>query len=408
MRAVVVTLPEKGHYLPLIAPVRALEARGFEVVIAAQADIRPELAAHGLHRVALPPGAGPPADALRGQALAELLADPTALARWIRLLLVEAPAAGVAPMRAILRDVRPDVVAIDTMAYDGAIAAELEGVPWVGWATSLNPVIPEAFDSALIQTTRSLDDDRHALFAAHGLSASFRVSDVLSPRGTAVFTTEALVGPPPPQVELVGPSLRAPAQRSPPSGARPLVYASFGSQAWHQPDRYRAIAAATRELDVDVIIAMGDLAEPMAAELERDHLRCVRFAPQLELLGRASAMITHGGANSVMEALALGVPLVVAPICNDQPHNLRILERAGAGLGVDLSPLSPGTPRRPGALERADQALREALRAVLEDGPQRAATARLTASYASRSGAEGAASLAARHARSPSSLGGPL
>ncbi len=407
MRAVVVTLPEKGHYLPLIAPVRALEARGFEVVIAAQADIRPELAAHGLHRVALPQGAGPPADALRGQALAEILADPAALARWIRLLLVEAPAAGVAPMRAILRDVRPDVVAIDTMAYDGAIAAELEGVPWVGWATSLNPVIPETFDSALIQTTRSLDDDRHALFAAHGLSASFRVSDVLSPRGTAVFTTEALVGPPPPQVELVGPSLRAPAQRSPPSGERPLVYASFGSQAWHQPDRYRAISAATRELDVDVIIAMGDLAEPMAAELERPRLRCVRFAPQLDLLGRASALITHGGANSVMEALALGVPLVVAPICNDQPHNLRILERSGAGVGVDLSSLSPGAPRRPAALEQAAYALREALRAVLGDGPQRAATARLTASYASRSGAEGAASLAARHARSPSSLGGP-
>jgi UDP:flavonoid glycosyltransferase YjiC (YdhE family) len=186
------------------------------------------------------------------------------------------------------------------------------------------------------------------------------------------------------------------------------VYASFGSQAWHQPDRYRAIAAATRELDVDVIIAMGDLAEPMAAELERPRLRCVRFAPQLDLLGRASALITHGGANSVMEALALGVPLVVAPICNDQPHNLRILERSGAGVGVDLSSLSPGAPRRPAALEPAAYALREALRAVLGDGPQRAATARLTASYASRSGAEGAASLAARHARSPSSLGGPL
>jgi len=407
VRAVVVTLPEKGHYLPLIAPIRALEARGVEVVIAVAADIRDELADVGLHQVAVPPGAGPPAEALRGQALAEILADPTALARWIRLLLVEAPAAGVAPMRAILRDVRPDVVAIDTMAYDGAIAAELEGVPWVGWATSLNPVIPEAFDSALIQTTRSLDDDRHDLFATHGLQASFRVSDVVSPRGTAVFTTEALVGLPPPTVELVGPSLRAPVQRSSPSGPRPLVYASFGSQAWYQPDRYRAIAAATRELDVDVIMAMGDLAEPMAPELESDRLRCVRFAPQLDLLGRASAVITHGGANSVMEAIALGVPLVVAPICNDQPHNLRILERSGAGVGVDLSPLSPGAPRRPGAIEQAAYALREALCAALEDGPQRAAIARLAASYASRSGAEGAASLALRHARPPSSVGGP-
>ena len=408
MRAVVVTLPEKGHYLPLIAPVRALEARGFEVVIAVAADIRPELAALGLHRVAVPPGAGPPADALRGPALAEILAEPTALARWIRRLLVEAPAASIAPMRAILRDVRPDVVAIDTMAYDGAIAAELEGVPWVGWATSLNPVIPEAFDSALIQTTRSLDDARHALFAAHGLDASFRVSDVLSPRGTAVFTTEALVGPPAPAVELVGPSLRAPVQRSSSGASRPLVYASFGSQAWYQPDRYRAIAAATRELDVDVIMAMGDLVDRLGAELESERVRCVRFAPQLDLLGRASAVITHGGANSVMEALALGVPLVVAPICNDQPHNLRILERVGAGVGVDLSPLSPGTPHRPGALEQAASALREALRAALGDGPQRAATARLAASYASRSGAEGAASLAARHALSRSSLGGPV
>ncbi|MEJ7727612.1 MAG: glycosyltransferase [Polyangiaceae bacterium] len=319
-RALVVTLPERGHFHPLLGPAEVLTRRGLEVAWTSSVDIAGDLQRAGAGRVLVPEGAPPPATHLRGEALARLLRNPAALRGWIRKLLVEGTTRAVDPMRAVMRAFRPDVVAIDTMAYEGAIAAELEGIPWVGWATSLNPVVPPSFDSELLRTLHALDAERHALFASHGLRARFRVSDVLSPRGTAVFTTAALVGEAREAgIELVGPSLggrRSGERVEPGFGAgRPLVYVSFGSQAWHQPRRFEVLAAAAARLDVALVMAMGDLAEAWAQRSPGDpRLRCVRHAAQLDVLRRAALLVTHGGANSVMEALAAGVPVLVAPL----------------------------------------------------------------------------------------------
>ena len=379
MRILVVTLPEKGHYHPLLGPTSELVRRGADVTVAATSDIAAELLAAGAPRVLVPPGARPPDDSVRGEALARVLRDPLALAGWIRTLLVDAPRAAVEPLRAIVREVRPEVVAIDTMAYAAAIAAELEGVPWVGWATSLNPVVHA--DSELVRTLRALDPERHALFAEHGLAARFQISDVLSPRGTAVFATAALVGEAPREIRLVGPSLggaRAGELVDPAfAGGRPIVYVSFGSQAWYQPERFAKLFAAAASLDLAVIAAMGEL----AVTCREAHVRAVPVAAQLPALRHAAVCVTHGGANSVMEACAAGVPLLVAPICNDQPHNRTVVERAGCGLGIDL--------------ERCTQAeLTAALATLVADGPHRSRMRAVAADYAMYSGAVGAAELA--------------
>src|SRR5206468_1008082 len=76
--------------------------------------------------------------------------------------------------------------------------------------------------------------------------------------------------------------------------------------------------------------------------------------PQLEVLRRASAFITHGGTGSVVEALASAVPLVVVPQAVDHPANARQVLRLG--LGRTLAP------------ERATaDALREAVLAISGD-----------------------------------------
>lgn len=54
--------------------------------------------------------------------------------------------------------------------------------------------------------------------------------------------------------------------------------------------------------------------------------------PQVEVLTKCDAFITHGGANSMHEALAYGVPLVVVPIFGDQPANAETVERCGTGV----------------------------------------------------------------------------
>ncbi|MCA9651195.1 MAG: glycosyltransferase family 1 protein [Myxococcales bacterium] len=384
-RALVLTLPERGHLHPLLGPAAALERSGLQVTWSTSADVRGLLAELGVTRVRLPAGVGAPPAALRGRALSETIADPQALRGWIRALLVDAPRPLVEPFRALIRELRPAVVAIDPMVYAGAIAAELEGVPWVGWSTSLNPVVPPGLRSELLSTVTALDPERHRLLEAYGLRARFRVSDVLSPWGTAVFTTEALVGPADdPTVHLVGPSRRplggGPLPVLPPPG-EPLVYASFGSQAWHQPRRFEKLIEAARGLGIALVAAMGELAEGFRARGLPPGIQCEPFVDQPAVLERADLVVTHGGANSVMEALTAGVPLLLSPLCNDQPHDLAFIERSGAGRGIDLDVAS------------VDE-IRGALRELLADGPERAAAARIAASYRAHDGAEGAAALA--------------
>ncbi len=386
-RVLVVTLPEKGHYHPLIGPALELMRRGAEVAFAASVNVAPELAALGIPRAFCLDAAGVKDEDVRGARLAALLQDAAALEGWIRKLLVEDPASQVDPLRRLVRDFRPDVVAIDTMAYAGAIAAELEGIPWVGWATSLNPVIPSTFDSPLIRTTAALEPARQSLFREHGLSARFRVSDVLSERGTATFTTEDLVGAcADASVHLVGPSVRASvsAGNAPPiQDGPPLVYVSFGSQAWHQPRRYELLIDALSRLKVKAGFSLGELAAEYQGRGLPQWVRCVEQVDQPEVLRRASVVVTHGGANSVMEALTAGVPMLVAPLCNDQPHNLAFVERAGAGIGIDLEQSTPG-----------DVAAQ--LGRLMGPGTERSSAQRIQRSYRERSGNVGAAQLTLR------------
>lgn len=105
-RALVVTIPEKGHYHPLLGPVEDLRRQGVDVAFACCADIREELWRAGQPSVFVPAGALPPPDGLRGEELARVLADPVALRGWIRELLVELPGRQIEEMRAIIRDFR--------------------------------------------------------------------------------------------------------------------------------------------------------------------------------------------------------------------------------------------------------------------------------------------------------------
>jgi len=96
---------------------------------------------------------------------------------------------------------------------------------------------------------------------------------------------------------------------------------------------------------------------------------------QIDLLPLCDAFITHGGANSMHEALALKVPLAVIPVFGDQMPNADSVARCGAGfsfrhplstLSVDslrdalqkLLSLDPDNTFRVGASALADEIAR--------------------------------------------------
>jgi zeaxanthin glucosyltransferase len=119
---------------------------------------------------------------------------------------------------------------------------------------------------------------------------------------------------------------------------RPLIYASMGTLQNRLGHVFHAIAESCRGLDADLVISLGGGAAELKIKLPGDPI-VVKFAPQLELLARASLTITHAGMNTALETLAHGVPAVAIPVGNDQPGVAARLKWSGAGEFLPLSQL---------------------------------------------------------------------
>ena len=62
-----------------------------------------------------------------------------------------------------------------------------------------------------------------------------------------------------------------------------------------------------------------------------ENIHIYKSVPQIEVLKQADVFVTHGGMNSVSEALVHGVPMVVIPFISDQPANAKRIEQLGLG-----------------------------------------------------------------------------
>jgi zeaxanthin glucosyltransferase len=342
-RILFISIPEKGHLNPMIGPAAHLRDRGHTVAFFASCNVSAQLKRAGLD--AVPEMIAQPSSNSdnQGDVFAMQVRDRQWLRGWINKMLIQQVGDQIELFRAVIRNFRPDVVVTDPMIYAAIIAAHQEGLPWVALSNSLNPVLDESVSSDLLDTVVSLAPERAQLFNRHGLNVRFSGCDAISPLLTIAFTTEEFIGRKVPGVQMVGPSL--------PPGLRgdeadfpwkrlrkgvPLVYLSFGSQIYHQPDIFKRVIEATRDLGVQLVIAAQQLHESAGLGALPDHILTCSYAPQLSLLPRANVFVTHGGANSVMEAIHFGVPLLVSPVCNDQFHQAHYVRRSGIGVVLDL------------------------------------------------------------------------
>lgn len=134
---------------------------------------------------------------------------------------------------------------------------------------------------------------------------------------------------------------------------KPLIYATLGtlqSQNWQIFDD---IAAACLDLDVQLVISLGNLhADPAQTNFPGNPL-VVPFPPHQQLIDRANLVITHAGSTAV-SCLSSGVPMVAIPITTDQPGMAARVARVGAGEVIPLAKLT--VPK-----------LKVAIKRVLED-----------------------------------------
>ncbi|QEF98973.1 MurG-like transferase [Stieleria maiorica] len=140
------------------------------------------------------------------------------------------------------------------------------------------------------------------------------------------------------------PSVEFPWERL--SGDVPLIYASMGTLQNQIRHVFETIAEACRDLPVQLVISLGggDNADEFAA-LPGNPI-VVGYAPQLELLQKASVCITHAGLNTALESIAHGVPMLAIPITNDQPGVGARIRHHGLGHVIGLKQVTAGRIRK--------------------------------------------------------------
>ncbi len=385
--------PLHGHVNPTVAVGAELAARGHRVawvgppsvltsLLPEDAELLPAGAELGSEAVSLERDR---AAGMRGPAAFQFL--------WEEFLLPLARLTAPGVERAA-DTFRPDVLVADQQAIAGAVTARRRGIPWVTSATTpaeltrpfeLLPKVGEWVRRHLIEIQLELgvpEDEARV--------GDLRFSDQL----ILAFTTELLMGPAaaavPAATAFVGPAFGA----RPRSGEFPwgwldegaaTVLVSLGTvNAIAGARFFGAVAEAVDGLRVTVP-GSGDrpvqavvIADPGDLGAMPDNVLVLPSVPQLDLLPHLDAVICHAGNNTVCESLAHGLPLVLAPIRDDQPIVAEQVAVAGAGLRV-----------RFGRVRAAD--LARALTDVLVDPSYREAAGRVRASFEAAGGAAEAA-----------------
>ena len=147
----------------------------------------------------------------------------------------------------------------------------------------------------------------------------------------------------PPSVRFVGPILAPPSATAfepPPwwdelGAGRPVVHVTQGTL--DNADLGRLLLLSLEALAGDDVLVVGTTGGPDPEPLRHRlpaNARLERFIPHDLLLPHVDAMVTNGGYGGVQQALAHGVPLVVAGNSEDKPEVAARVRWSGAG--VDL------------------------------------------------------------------------
>jgi zeaxanthin glucosyltransferase len=344
-RVLIMTCGFKGEVNPRIPVAHQLLDSNAEVRWLATSDPGAQLASAGIEVMASPPGVY--RTMLRGEARQWIVNNRDDSFRASYQFYVEDMPARVDLVRPVVREYQPDVMLIEGWIYEGILAAALEGVPWVNTSANLTLIQPEALAHQQADEVRTLASGRARLFARFGVpDAGFRGLECVSPWSNTVFTTTELVGGRgwvPPRTHMVGPSIgrRARGDEVDMSldfldPSRPLVFITSGSRIRFELDLYRRAAAAALQLGAQVLVSAGDFLSTLRDALPPE-VFVDEYVPQLAALERASVVISHGGANTVMEALYHGVPMILSPVTTDGPVQAFFVEQAGAGAIVAAS-----------------------------------------------------------------------
>ena len=389
-RFVLCTTPAQGHTAPLLALAGRLIGEGHDVVFfttehyrdrveATGARFVPFAAAYDAHdlMVANPERESSSKRGVRGvkDDLRRIFIGPIpGQHRDLRAILEGFPADcivvdsmffGALPLALGPRPARPALACIGAMPY---ASNSRDTAPFgVAFQPGTGP-LRQARNAAMNWATKHLVLSDIQRFARHrlaeagsGVSAGFPGYFIdLQPKVTDAFMQETVAGfeyprsDLAPTVRFVGPILSPPAQSfdEPPwwpelDGGRPVVHVTQGTL--DNADLGRLVLVTTRALAADDMLVVATTGGPDHEPLRRGlplNVRLERFVPHDLLLPHVDVMVTNGGYGGVQQALANGVPLVVAGDSEDKPEVAARVQWSGTGINLHTGRPSPAMVRR--------------------------------------------------------------
>ena len=267
-----------------------------------------------------------------------------------------------------VREDTPDYIIHDGLCPWGKFIAQIMGVPAICSMTTfaIPPITGKNFlrviktpgNMRLLFSTpiaRMLFDGRDQLIPFHALSDQLHKKyGIAKPQVFDMFTNRAMMNivyttkqfQPFAEVfddtfKFVGPSI---VSRSDPStvsfevpGEEPVIYISLGTVFNDKADFYRMCYEAFADIGYTVVLSVGKRTNiANLGKMPRNFI-VQEFVSQLELLQRTALFVTHGGMNSVSEALYYGVPLIVIPQSADQNLVGQRIEQLGAGKALRMT-----------------------------------------------------------------------
>lgn len=393
MARILLTVPPlTGHINPALSVAAELERRGHEVRWAVHAAATGDQIPDRSKILSLPldedfmTALQEKSQKVRGLASVQFLYEDFCLPLARRSL---------EPLEHIVQEFQPDMILCDHQMLAGALVARRLGVPWLSLVTT----------SASILKISHVDVVENWVVAQlHALQADYGMSEIIdrpdfSPLGVIVFSSPELVGTQheryPATYHFVGPAFTHRPQTiefpwSRLEAGMDKVLVSLGTVSRDRGLRfYEILIEALADLSLQVIMVGPEVLREKAP---RNFIIQPRV-PQVALLPQMTAVVCHAGHNTVCESLSHGLPLIVAPIRDDQPVIAQQVVDAGAGLYMRYGKVSV-------------KVARETMQRLLHEPQFRVQAQQLAESFKRLGGAVQAAEVVANYLATPQLLHG--
>lgn len=369
-RFLLVVLPLQGHLLPMLAIGQELVHSGHEVVWCGPEQVLRPLV--GPDAVVHPTG-------VRAYRRYDEVGMAGVRALWDGYLLPFTRFTLPVVDEAVLEH-RPDVVVAEQYALAGGLVAHRRGVPWASLCTGALELAPPA---DLVGFHEFVADRIARVIDMAGLPVGEPVDPRFSPHLVLALTSPALVA----GTELPDRSVLAGAALGPRPNApdfpwhawdsgRRHVLVTVGTLVGHMVGDFYDRAAAVLEPLADDVQAVFVTSGVATGSFPRDAI-VAELVPMLDLMPRLDALVCHAG-GAANEALAHGVPMVVAPVRAEQVALARQVVAAGAAIEVPI-------------LDVTVPELDAAVRAVLDEPRYRERARHIADEFAAAGGAPAAA-----------------